>query len=67
VREERAPGRVLAVAFAPDGRRILAGGYTVNAEGQLEAEFLLWRVPTDTELWVWRLMGGKFPEPPVER
>ncbi len=57
------PTRMYSVAFAPDGRRILSGGWTVIAEEQYEPVLLLWRVPTDQELKVWRLMGGKFPEP----
>ncbi len=44
-----------AVAFTPDGRRILAGG---------GSKFLLWRVPSEWELKIWRLMGGKLPAPP---
>jgi len=67
VRERRAPGEVFSVAFAPNGRRILAGGWAKNAKGQYEPELLLWRVPSDTELWAWCLMGGKFPEPPEKK
>jgi len=63
VREGRKPGAVLSATFAPNGR-VLAGGRTKEPGGKTEAEILLWRVPTDTELWAWRKLGGKFPEPP---
>jgi len=67
VQEKRNPGLVASVAFAPDGQRALAAGSMWIAEGQWEPELILWRVPTNTELKIWRLMGGKFPEPPEKR
>jgi len=63
--KKKVSGQIGSVAFALDGRRILAAGGTWNnLMGGDDPELLLWRVPTDTEIWAWRLMGGKFPEPP---
>jgi len=60
-------GRVIwSVAVSTDGRRALSGGYWVDAGGEEHAELLLWRVPSDFELKVWRLFGGKLPEPPED-
>ena len=65
VREGRRPGPVLAVAFAPSGRAVLAGGWTRAPDGRTaEPELLLWRIPSDRELALWRLFGGAFPAPP---
>ena len=55
---------VFAVAFAPDGRQILSGGSIPPGEpgGVPDAdtpELLLWRVPSDLELWAWRHFGGE--------
>jgi WD40 repeat protein len=52
-----------AMAFSPDGRHLL-----VASDGGGESEktyegLVLWRVPTDFELRVWRYRGGQVPDP----
>jgi len=55
-------GPIHAVAVSPDGRRLVSCGGISVKKGPTIEEFFLWRVPTDTELWAWRLMGGKLEE-----
>jgi len=64
VREGRPRGYIYSVVFMPDGRRILASGGVRNVSWRRDSELRLWRVPTDLELWAWRLMDGKPPDPP---
>jgi hypothetical protein len=45
---------------------MLAGGYSLSPDRRSsEPELLLWRIPSDWELALWRFCGGKFPEPPT--
>ena len=63
-------GRVSAVAFSPDGERILSGGgipppgWPFGTPAASTPELFLWRVPSDLELWAWRHWGGKPPAKP---
>jgi len=52
------------VIFSPDGRHVLSGGWipAVPGEADHDGELFLWRVPTDRQLQIWRLLGGKLPE-----
>jgi len=63
-RESTTSRDVYSLAFSPDGRRILSGGGWRDKSIQWHPELLLWRVPTERELKIWRFMGGKLPEPP---
>jgi len=66
-----------SVAFAEKGRFIRSTGWRglegrdpfqpfegSNEESARGPELLYWRIPTDEQLWAWRLMGGELPEPP---
>ena len=56
-------GYVRDFTISPNGRYVLACGEDKQS-GKLEC--FLWLVPTEAELWAWRLLGGKLPEPPTE-
>jgi len=65
--QEGRKNKLIVVAFHPDGRRVVAAGKAevVFLPGEIRvlqprmppAAIFIWEVPTDLEIWAWRLSG----------